>query len=159
MVNSLEFNEDYSEELQLRSGRRVKLRLVCPDDKFHLTNAFDQLSADSRYKRFFGAKSALSDDELRYFTEMDQNQHFALGAMEVDADGVETTGVGIARFIRDSSDTECAEVGITVIDSLQGEGAGRILLERLIGAALERDIKRLRFECLATNREVQRLNN
>lgn len=151
------FDEAYSEQHTLAGGGRYRLRLVRPDDKEGLRRAFAELSAPSRHKRFLAAKQHLSDEELRYFTELDGSDHFALAAIGIDHDGQETDGLGITRCIRLASDPECAEVAITVIDRMQGKGIGRILLERLVAAAVERGIKRFRFECLAHNHELQRL--
>jgi acetyltransferase len=150
------FDQQYHETVVLPGGERIELRLVRPDDKQRLLDTFSQLSAPSRYKRFFAAKHRLSDAELAYFTETDGTDHFALVAVETRA-GSEGACVGVARGIRLAADPECAEVAITVIDRMQGHGVGRQLLERLIRAAQERGILRFRFECLAHNREVQRL--
>lgn len=157
MKQSLKFTPAYSEHLDLAGGQRVRLRLLCPTDKESMRKAFSELSATSRHKRFFAAKQTLSDEELRYFTETDGTNHFALGAVEIDGDDIERDGLGVARCIRLESDPECAEVAITVIDRMQGKGIGRRLLERLIEAATERKISRFRFECLARNQDVQRL--
>jgi GNAT superfamily N-acetyltransferase len=151
------FDEAYSEQRTLACGERIRLRLVRPDDKEGLRRAFAELSAPSRHKRFLAAKQHLTDEELRYFTELDGTDHFALAAIGIDDDGQEADGLGITRCIRLTSDTACAEVAITVIDRMQGKGIGRILLERLVEAAVERGIKRFRFVCLAYNHEVQRL--
>ena len=157
MASSMQFNNDYCEETQLLSLAPIRLRLIRADDKQHIVKAFEHLSSSSRYKRFFGSKKVLSEKELRYFTEIDQYNHFALGALDLDDNDKEVSLAGIARFIRLPTDIECAEVGITVIDSAQGKGIGKLLLERLFSAALERGIKRLRFECLAENQDMQRL--
>jgi GNAT superfamily N-acetyltransferase len=153
----MQFNDDYCEQVQLQNGTQERLRLIRTDDKQQMLKAFEHLSSGSRYKRFLGTKKALSESELRYFTEIDQYNHFALVAVALDDSGKELGGLGIARFIRLKSNTECAEVGITVVDSAQGRGIGRLLLERLFTAAIERGIKRLRFECFSSNNEMQRL--
>ena len=157
MSHIMKFNDCYSEQVPVLTATQIRLRLICPDDKKHMVKAFEHLSSASRYKRFFGTKKALSESELRYFTEIDQYNHFALGAFDLNDYNDEMGLAGVARFIRLPSDTECAEVGITVIDSAQGKGIGRLLLEKLFSAAVERGIKRLRFECLAENQDMQRL--
>lgn len=157
MANHLQFNDYYREHIPLTNATQIRLRLIRPDDKKHMVKAFENLSTASRYKRFFGTKKVLTERELRYFTEIDQYNHFALGALELD-DGNKEIGVeGVARFIRLPADKKCAEVGITVIDSAQGKGIGRLLLVRMFSAAIERGIKRLRFECLSENQDMQRL--
>jgi len=157
MGRKLGFGETYSERLTLATGEQVRLRLVRPADKERMRKAFTELSAPSRFKRFFIAKPRLSDEELQYFTEMDGVDHFALAAIEIDGAGNEGAVVGVARCARLTADSDRAEVAITVIDRMQRRGIGRIFLERLIRAATERGISRFRFECLAHNREVQRL--
>ncbi|MEJ2591517.1 MAG: GNAT family N-acetyltransferase [Candidatus Thiodiazotropha sp.] len=157
MRERLTFDEAYREQHRLDGGERIRLRLVHPDDKAGLRKAFAELSATSRHKRFLAAKQHLSDEELRYFTEIDGNDHFALVAILLDEAGRESDGLGITRCVRLTSDPECAEVAITVVDRMQGKGIGRMLLERLVTAAVERGIKRFRFECFAHNHEMQRL--
>jgi GNAT superfamily N-acetyltransferase len=157
MSNRLLIDGPYLEHVTLNSGEIVCLRLVRPSDKATMQRAFSELSSASRYKRFFGVKPVLTEADLRYFTETDGWDHFALGAVMIDDQGCEGEGLGVARFIRLTGDPECAEVAITVIDRMQGRGIGRALLERLISAAIERGITRLRFECLAHNQEIQNL--
>lgn len=157
MIRRYTYNPEYRETAETKDGRKVLLRMVQPQDRERLSRGFDRLSPQSRYRRFFSTKSALSEAELRFFTETDGYDHFALGAVLVDADGHEDEGIGIARFIRVSDEAEIAEVAITVIDEMQGVGIGRILLERLIEAASEREVTRLRFHLLAENDQVRAL--
>jgi GNAT superfamily N-acetyltransferase len=139
------FGVDYSERATLRDGSEVSLRLLRPEDKLRLRAGFEQLSAESRYARFLSPKTTLSDEELRYLCEIDQESHFALGA---ERDG---EGLGIARFIRLSDEPTVAEAAITVADHAQGRGLGKLLFLRLCAAANERGIHRFRCEVLGTN--------
>ncbi len=157
MINRLKFDENYTERVTCRDGTLLQLRLVRPSDKERLLRGFAELSAQSRYRRFFVAKNSLSEEELRFFTETDCIDHFALGAVMLEPRGTEGRGVGISRFIRTRDDPWLAEVAITVVDDMQRRGVGLVLLERLIEAAQERDVRRFRFECLAQNRNLQKL--
>lgn len=157
MTGLVKYDEDFKEHVSLRGGKLLRLRLVGPKDREQLRQGFMNLSSASRYKRFMGGKHSISDAELSYFTEIDQVNHFAIGVVELTGTGDEVRGVGVARFIRLLDDSECAEVAITVIDDMQGKGIGAILLEALVEAAVERGIKRFRFECLPQNIEMQRL--
>ena len=157
MTTSRVFQEPYQEQTALSGGERVRIRLVGPEDKRRLLDGFQRLSADSRYRRFMSEKKRLTDEELAYFTEMDQVDHFAMGIVELDEKGDEGDGIAVGRFIRLKEDPECAEVGLTVIDRMQGKGVGRMLLEKLMAAAVERDIRRFRFECLPQNQEMRHL--
>src|SRR6185503_7516402 len=89
------------ERATLRDGTPVLLRLICPDDKDLLRREFERWSHESRYARFHAHKSRLTDDELEYLTNCDQETHFALGAVSETGDGRgEPIGLGVARFIR-----------------------------------------------------------
>lgn len=144
------FTSDYVERATLRDGTPVRIRLLAPEDKQLLARGFAKLSEESRYARFLGPKRELDEHELRYLTEIDQEDHFALGAIREDGDGHgDAVGLGIARFIR--LDPTTAEAAIAVADEAQGKGLGRLLLSRLCAAAAERGIERFRCEVLGSN--------
>jgi len=125
---------------------------VTPDDKPLLRAGFDRLSQESRYARFLAPKTTLSDDELRYLCDIDQDSHFALGAIREDGDGHgEPVGLGVARFIRLAEHPTTAEAAIAVADEAQGKGLGKLLFLRLCAAAAERGIERFRCEVLGSN--------
>src|SRR4051812_14874359 len=151
------FTADYVEHATLRDGTRVLLRLVTPDDKELLKRGFDGWSHASRYARFFVPKQRLTDDELAYLCEVDQESHFALGAVR-EGDG-EPRGLGIARFIRlaDVEDAPVtAEAAIAVSDEMQGKGLGRLLFQRLVDAAGERGIAQFRCEVAGRGGQLAR---
>ena len=127
----------------LRDGSAVLIRPVRGTDAALLADGFARLSAASRQMRFLGVKKALSAAELRYFTDVDHHDHEALGALD-QADG---RGVGIARYIRDASDPQAAEIAITIVDDWQGRGLGTELLARLSDRARQEGI--CRFTALA----------
>lgn len=135
----------------------LQIRPIRPSDKQKLVNGFTRLSSKSRYFRFFGQKSVLTAEELRRFTELDGNDHFALGAFELSEAGDEGDTVGVARFIRLNEDPGTAEIAVTVIDDWQGQGIGRFLLQRLLTVACERSVKRIRSYMLAENERMRKL--
>ncbi len=151
------FTLDYVERVVLRDGTVVRLRLVAPEDKVLLRTGFDGLSHESRYARFLAPKGSLSDEELRYLTELDHESHFAIGAVREDGDGHgEPVGLGIARFIR-LADPRVAEAAVAVADVVQGQGLGKLLFLRLVAAAAERDIATFHCELLGTNEPMREL--
>ena len=146
------FGPDYVERAVLRDGTPVRLRLLAPEDKPLLRSGFEKLSPESRYARFLAPKTTLSDDELRYLCDIDQHDHFALGAISEAGDGQGTpVGLGIARFIRLPDHPTTAEAAIAVADEAQGRGLGRLLFLRLCAAAAERGVERFRCEVLGSN--------
>ena len=122
----------------LRDGSAVLIRPVRSTDAPLLADGFARLSARSRQLRFLGPKTALSQGELRYLTNVDHRDHEALGALNA-ADG---RGVGIARYVRDAGDPRAAEIGVTIVDDWHGRGLGRELLARLSDRARQAGIAR-----------------
>jgi GNAT superfamily N-acetyltransferase len=147
------FGDQYREKAVLRDGTRVLVRPVRPSDAGLLTSGFERLSSESRYRRFFGYKKSLSADEVKYFTNVDGINHFAIGALVSGPDGKER-GVAVGRFVRLSSPPTDADAAVTVVDAMQHKGLGRLLIERLLSAAGERGFKNLRFSVLASNRPM-----
>jgi RimJ/RimL family protein N-acetyltransferase len=132
----------------LRDGSAVLIRQVRSTDAPLLADGFARLSPQSRRLRFLGVKTTLSAAELRYFTEVDHQDHEAIGALSA-ADG---RGVGIARYVRDADDPQAAEIAVTVVDDWQGRGLGTELLSRLSDRARQADIHR--FTALAAAENV-----
>jgi GNAT superfamily N-acetyltransferase len=150
------FDDSYEESVPLSDGQKVHLRLMQPSDKELLLGGFERLSADSRYARFMAPKARLTEQELRYLTEIDGVDHFAIGAVRRHLMS-EDEGVGSARFVRIADEPNTAEPAVTVIDDYQGKGLGSILLQRLIEAAWERDVRWFRSELLAENKASKRM--
>lgn len=149
------FDETYLETVVLSDGTVATLRLVRPDDKALMREGWEALSDESRYRRFLTPKATLTEAELRYFTEVDQVDHLALGATRTR--GERHQGLGVARFVRLPGQPGVADAAVTVIDEVQRRGLGRVLVSRLMSAAGERGIERFSCDMLATNRAMRRL--
>ena len=152
----LHFDAAYAERVTLRDGSAAWLRLLQPTDGPILVAGFKGLSPRSRFRRFMTDKGELAPRDLTYLTQIDQRDHFALGALR-SLPGQPGDGLGIARFIRLRNRPEVAEAAVAVIDSAQRQGLGRLLLARLAAAARERGIERFACEVLETNLPIQRL--
>lgn len=151
----LRFDLDYHEDIRLKNREVLHIRLIRPEDKQALQSGLAGLSPTSRYLRFFMGKSQFSESELRYLTEIDYDQHFALcGFVSIEG---ENTGVGVARYFRLQAEPEVAEAAVAVIDAYQQLGIGRALVERLSQAALERGVQWFQCEFLAQNTVIQKL--
>ncbi|TFH27285.1 MAG: N-acetyltransferase, partial [Myxococcales bacterium] len=150
------YGDSYEEIVELSDGQRIQIRPMRPSDKQMLLDGFAQLSPDSRYARFMAPKSTLSERELAYLTDVDGINHFAIGAIRKHLVS-KREGVGIARFVRLSDQPDTAEPAVTVVDDFQGKGLGAIMLQRLIEAAWERDIRWFCTELLADNTASRRM--
>jgi GNAT superfamily N-acetyltransferase len=151
------FSVDYEERATLRDGTRVLIRPVRHSDKPLLLQGFEQLSERSRYLRFLAPKPTLTEEELRYLTEVDGEDHFAIGALRLDEHDQPGDGLGIARMIRYPDEPHVAEAAIAVADAVQGCGLGTLLFMRLVAAGCERGITRFRCEVLASNSAMKDL--
>ncbi|MGB5810458.1 MAG: GNAT family N-acetyltransferase [Polyangiales bacterium] len=141
---------EYKETVALNDGRKVRLRQIRPDDKELILEGFEALSTESRYARFMTHKTGLNDRELRYLTEVDGVNHFAIMAVRPRMVNRQR-GVGTARFVRLEDHHDTAEPAVTIVDAYHGQGLGATLLGRLLEAAWERDIRWFRSELLARN--------
>lgn len=143
------FRRSWRETIRLRDGTKARLRLIRPEDKPLVVAGMQHLSPESRYRRFHDYRAGFSDAELRYLTEVDGVNHFALGAMRAGAGPRE--GLGVARFVRLPDLPGAAEAALVVADEAQGQGLGSALFLRLMEAARERGIHTLRCHVLASN--------
>jgi GNAT superfamily N-acetyltransferase len=131
--------------LRLKNGTEITIRDIRADDKDLLAAGYARLSERSRLRRFLGPKPRLTASDLRYLTEVDGLNHYAIVAMR----GRDI--VGVARWVRLVDDPEEAEAAIVVGDSLQGNGLGKILARRLADAARERGVRRMRASIMSDN--------
>jgi RimJ/RimL family protein N-acetyltransferase len=134
---------------RLADNTLLFLREIRPDDKERLLESMGCLSEESRQRRFLGPKPTLSPSELRYLTEVDGYDHYALVAIPDDG---EERIVAVARFVRAADEPTSAEAAIVICDELQGKGLGSLLARRLTDAARERGIERLTASISSENR-------
>jgi GNAT superfamily N-acetyltransferase len=145
----------YAADGLLRDGRSIRVRALRPDDKGRLLALFRRQSPESIHYRFFGAKSTLNAAELRYFTELDFQNHVGLAAVRGSA--AEEEFLGVARYIRcDDGVTggPRAEFAVAVADAEQGRGVGTLLLEHLARIAQRSGIAAFEADVLGDNRKM-----
>ena len=137
---------------RLSDNSLLFLREIRPDDKDRLQEGLHALSEESRRKRFLGPKPSLSASELRYLTEVDGHDHYAIVAIPDDGPGEPERIVAVARFVRLADDPLAAEAAIVVCDEIQGKGLGSLLARRISDAARDRGVERLTASISAENR-------
>lgn len=131
----------------------MRVRPIAPDDKDGLRAAWDRLSPESRYRRFFSPMPELGDAMLAFLTEVDHHHHEALIALDAGGEDI----VGVARYVRSADDGEIAEVAITVVDAWQGRGLGTVLLGRLSNRARREGVRRFSAVAMADNPRAVRV--
>jgi RimJ/RimL family protein N-acetyltransferase len=136
-------------DAQLIDGTKVLIREIRASDKGLLAAGHARLSEQSRLRRFLASKARLTASDLRYLTEVDGVDHYAVVAVLGD---LEDAGiVGVARWVRVVGDPTTAEAAVVVGDALQGRGLGKLLARELADAARARGIHRIRASILSDN--------
>lgn len=125
-----------SEKVTLGPGLEVLIRPIRPEDKPLLTEAFQGLTPEAKYQRFFAPVQKLTESDLIYLTEVDHSDHEALVAIDPEDGSI----VAVARYIRTGAGNE-AEVAIIVGDGWQGRGLGTAILQRLAKRAAAEGIE------------------
>ncbi len=121
------YPDHLEQEILLPNGELYWVRPVVPDDAPVLAAEFAVADEDTLYMRFFNPTFSLTDERLRYFTELDYESHVALTVMTEAGEG--SQGVAIARYVaRNESDVEAA---VVVKPEYRRRGIARVLLLRL----------------------------
>ena len=126
------------------------MRPLRGDDRGRLTGAFERLSEESRYRRFFAPLRELSGDSLEYLVDIDHHDHEAIVALDPKTGQL----IGVARYVRQAPGADRAEAAVVVADDWQRHGLGRALLERLASRAREEGIARFTALVQADNRRA-----
>jgi RimJ/RimL family protein N-acetyltransferase len=146
---------EYEAYETLKDGRTVLVRAIRPDDKTTILQGVGLFSDASLYKRFHGAKTDLTDQELKFYTEIDYIHHVALLAVLKNND----QAIGGGRFIAydEALPLRSAEMSFVVADEYQGLGVGTIILKHLTNIARETGIRILEAEVLGENTAMIRV--
>ncbi|NBC18872.1 MAG: N-acetyltransferase [Bacteroidetes bacterium] len=137
---------------RLADGTPVEFHTITPEDRERIREGFALVSEQSRYLRFFAPLNDLSDQQLEYLTDVDQDEHVAWGI--IDLAHPEQPGLGVGRFIRDPSEADVAEVAVTVADEFQHRGVGSALFGILYLRAMDLGVQTLRAYILPENRFI-----
>ncbi len=127
----------------------ILLRRITPEDKDALVAGLGLLSERSVYQRFLAPKPRLTSSELRYLTEVDFLDHYALVAVLARSPEVL---VGVGRWVRCTESPTDAEIAIVVADDLQGRGVGTQLGRALTEAARRAESSASRHRCCRPTR-------
>ena len=137
------------EQVGVAGDAVILLRPIRSEDKAMIAAGFERLSPESRYRRFFAPLDRLTEQDLRYLTEVDHQDHEAMVALDPGDGQI----VGVARYVRSEDPTE-AEVAVVVADPWHGKGVASALLERLVERAREAGIDHFVALVLSDNEEA-----
>lgn len=137
----------YSAIELLRDGRKVEIRALRTEDKADMLGAIGRTSAQSLYRRFFGAKRDFSEKEVDFFLNIDFTNHVALVAVIEESGRAVIIAGGRYVAVRPG----VAEIAFAVIDDYQGQGIGAALLRHLAAIARDGGFKEFTAEVLPDN--------
>lgn len=139
--------------ITLRDGTRAVLRPVRADDAQHGPAFFEWLSEETRYLRFMYRVSELTPEMLRGALQQEGLRRVSLVVEpETAAEGDPPT-IALGRYAPGDAPDEC-EVALTVGDSWQKRGVGRVLLTRLIVLARRGGYRVMSATALSTNAKM-----
>jgi RimJ/RimL family protein N-acetyltransferase len=133
----------------LRFGVPALLRLITPQDRNRITEAYRRLTADSRYLRFWTRFRELNPQFIDQLLSPGDTVHASWAIVLPDDEDL--PGVGAASFWQLREDHTAAEVSFTVADEFQGQGIGTILLAALWHHAQQHGINRFIAHVLEDN--------
>ena len=139
--------KNYNVTETVRDQRTVTIRAIRPDDKGHIIDGVNTVSAESIYRRFLTAKKEITPQELKQATEVDFVNVVALVAV-LEKDGNEQIAGG-GRYFRMTG--QRAEVAFLVGDSFQGLGIASLIFKHLVAIARHSGITQFEAEVLPSN--------
>jgi acetyltransferase len=145
------YPRQYECERTIKSGKRLLIRPVKPDDADLFRDLFHSLSATSVYFRFFSHIKELSAEMLALLTQVDYDRHLALVALDVDSSPPKM--LAAARIIGHPDLSNC-EFSVLVSDAYQGQGIGAQLLLCLLHAAREQGVQHIWGKVLRENKQM-----
>jgi RimJ/RimL family protein N-acetyltransferase len=133
-----------------RDGSRIRIRQLHRCDRARWQRGFEQLGDESRYRRFLSPMPEASGRMVRALTELDHRDQDAVVAIDEESG----EGIGVARYVRDPSRPDVAELAIAIVDQWQGRGVGTLLLGALCGRAREEGVTTFTALMLASNKPM-----
>jgi acetyltransferase len=129
----------------------VTIRPIRFDDSGMEREFIQHLSKESRYFRFMTSLRELSPKKLKYFTEIDYDQHMAFVATIIRED--KELEIGVARYVHTENPGNC-EFGVTVDDAWHGSGLSGLLMISLEDTARKRGFKTMEGIVLPNNKKM-----
>ena len=117
-----------------------------------LQGMFERLGAESRVRRFHGAKPRLSETELRALARVDRRHHVLVAYVAGDR-----LPAGVAQLALDEDSRTCAEIAFAVADRYQGRCIGKTLVELLAADARAAGVTHLRATIQGSNTAARAL--
>lgn len=146
------YPQDLEDWVALRSGKKVFVRPIRPEDEPAHQRFFHRLRPEDVYFRFFGLVREFEHSQMARFTQIDYDREMAFIA-QVGTETETPETVGVVRAVSDP-DNQAAEFGIVVQSDYQGQGLGSALLEKMIDYCRGRGLQAMVGQVLADNKAM-----
>jgi acetyltransferase len=147
----------YVEDWTMKSGQRLTIRPIRPEDEPVMVQFHQTLSERSVYLRYFNAlklSQRIAHDRLMRICFIDYDREMALVAVRTDPATSAQEILGVGRLSRLHGINE-AEYAVLVGDQWQRQGLGTELLRRMLEIARQEKIARVVGSFLEENYEMQ----
>lgn len=138
-------------QTSLRDGSSVTIRPIRPEDAEIEQDFVHRLSAESKYFRFMEQRRELTTSMLVRFTQIDYDREMALIATRELNEAEQQ--IGVARYVILPNGTSC-EFALAISDEMQGQGLGKLLMNRLMEVAAAKGLATIRGDVLSSNTKM-----
>ena len=153
------YPSQYAGTAELRGGGVVKVRPIRPEDEPRMVQFHRSLSDESVFYRYSGTiklDARVAHDRLARICFIDYDREMVLVAERTPPGGGAPEIVAVARLMRVASAAE-AEFALLVSDTMQGQGLGRAMLQRLFEVGRDWGVERIVAEILPGNGPMRRI--
>jgi acetyltransferase len=140
------YPSEWTRELVVKNGWRVKVRPIRPDDEPALHAFLQNVSKEDLRLRFFAAMKEFSHPFIARLTQIDYARAMAFVALDQTTDQI----VGVVRIHSDSI-YESGEYAILLRSDLKGRGLGWALMQLIIDYARSEGLKFVAGQVLREN--------
>ncbi|MFH0785601.1 MAG: GNAT family N-acetyltransferase [Pseudomonadota bacterium] len=145
----------YEKNITLRDGTEIHIRPIRGEDESAMRVFFESLSEESVFYRFGQRRINMPHTNLARFCQVDYDRDLAFLAVARGQEDVVIGDMQLHRFV----DLENAEFSLTVADTWQGLGIGRILMDYCIAVARDVGIKTLWMDVIKDNWRMIKFGN
>ena len=153
------YPSQYAGTAELRGGGVVKVRPIRPEDEPRMVQFHRTLSDESVFYRYSGTiklDARVAHARLARICFIDYDREMVLVAERTPPEGGAPEIVAVARLMRIAGAGD-AEFALLVSDTMQGQGLGRAMLQRLFDVGRDWGVERIVAEILPGNAAMRRI--
>jgi acetyltransferase len=157
-MNEIDNKEKVVTTFETKTGHRIRVRPMRPDDAPYLVNIFENMSSESRYRRFHQTVDNASPEriwlEAEQIATIDPATSRGLIAF-ADLPGEPNAPIGAARYVGLGDGS--AEAAMSVRDDMQNMGIGTRLLKMLAEEAAVAGVQKFVASIQNSNEAIWRI--